>query len=126
MADGGGHEKLKELARAHHLAAAQHDSAAHHHREAAFHLAAGDGTRAKQHSISATEHAAQAQAQAANTLDSPDDYDLDVDFETLGSQEAQPEIRSIILCTPGCEHTGSGNSFCCAANTDLCTISRCR
>lgn len=43
-------------------------------------------------------------------------YDLDVEFRSLqGTTQAVNNqlITSVSLCTPGCGHTGTGNSFCC-------------
>lgn len=33
--------------------------------------------------------------------------------DTTNSPQKQPRITSHFLCTPGCAHTGSFNSFCC-------------
>jgi len=40
------------------------------------------------------------------------DFDLDVQIE-LVEANVQPQITSVIFCTPGCGNTGSFNSFCC-------------
>ncbi|MGH3833394.1 MAG: gallidermin/nisin family lantibiotic [Pseudonocardiaceae bacterium] len=101
-----------ELARCHHEAAGQHDSAAHHHRQAAFYLATGDSALAKKHGISSLEHGQQALNRAQGNVDHWDDYDLETRFDDVKSP-AKPMITSAFLCTPGCGHTGSGNSFCC-------------
>lgn len=39
-------------------------------------------------------------------------FDLDVQVST-GAADADPQITSWSLCTPGCANTGSFNSFCC-------------
>lgn len=104
-------DALNTLAQGHQDAATHHDAAAHHHRQAAYHLAAGEGARARQHAMLAEEHAKGAQ-QAMQPGESFDEYDLDVDVQTLEG-DVQPMITSKSLCTPGCTH-GSGRSFCCS------------
>lgn len=119
-------KKKAELSRNHHAAAAQHEEAAHHHRQAAFYLATGEADLAKQHSIAATEHSQAADEISQGNVDKFDDYDLDVSFETLAEPaQMEPMIRSIILCTPGCEKTGSMQSFCCTAHTEGCSLIGC-
>lgn len=109
-------QRLHRLAAAHYLSAAQHGSAAHHHRQAAFELEAGNGARAKQRSISATEHTRRAHALSATALEDVDDDELDVDFETIERTPAKPNLMSNLLrtaCCPSAPH--SDMSFCCSA-----------
>lgn len=49
-------------------------------------------------------------------LDKQDDLDLDINSNSVNVQSSDddgPRITSHILCTPGCAHTGSFNSYCC-------------
>ncbi|MFB5660294.1 gallidermin family lantibiotic [Alteribacillus sp. HJP-4] len=43
-----------------------------------------------------------------------DIFDLDVEVTKSQPQnDAEPQITSVSLCTPGCGETGSFNSYCC-------------
>lgn len=39
-------------------------------------------------------------------------FDLDVQVKKTKS-DAEPQITSKFLCTPGCANTGTFNSYCC-------------
>jgi gallidermin/nisin family lantibiotic len=101
------------LAQAHHDAAAQFAEAAHHHRAAAFELARGEKELAKAHAVAAESHAKFGAEAAKKTLSKISDYDLDVKYDVKKVEDAHPMITSHSLCTPGCGHTGTRNSFCC-------------
>jgi|GEM_PF-4063690 len=117
MAEASELENYQAIAERHHEAASQHDSAAHHHRQAAFFLSVGEGARARQHGLTALEHQRQAQ-EAGEATRSWDDYDLDVNFQTLEGVNT-PRITSKSLCTPTCPD-GTGRSFCCSGFGMLC------
>ncbi len=56
------------------------------------------------------------QVAAQNVQHKSEMYDLDVEFRSAqpGSVGNNNQlITSHSLCTPGCGHTGTGNSFCC-------------
>jgi gallidermin/nisin family lantibiotic len=101
------------LASAHHEAAAQFSEAAHHHRAAAFELARGNKEEAKTHAVAAEAHAKFGMEAAKKTMSKLGDYDLDVQYDVKKVEGDHVMITSKSLCTPGCGHTGTGNSFCC-------------
>jgi gallidermin/nisin family lantibiotic len=107
------------LAEAHLKAATAHEGAAHHHRQAAFFVSVNDGPKARQHAMIAQQHAAGAQQQLSSQSAGFDEYDLDVDFQSLEPGQLQPQITSESLCTPTCEQ-GTGRSFCCSGFGLLC------
>lgn len=42
------------------------------------------------------------------------DFDMDSsDVAVMENTDSDPRITSAFLCTPGCGHTGSFNSYCC-------------
>jgi lantibiotic bacteriocin len=106
-------DQRSDLAKAHHEAAAQYAEAAHHHRAAAFELSRGEKSLAKAHAVAAETHANYGAAATKKTMGNIGDYDLDVKYDVKHVETAHPLVTSVSLCTPGCGHTGTGNSFCC-------------
>lgn len=105
-------EKVTDIVKAHHDAAAHYSEASHHHRQAAFCLTIGKKDEAKAHATAATTYAKFGMT-ATDVTSSLSDYDLDVKIDIKEAEDAHPAITSYSLCTPGCGNTGTGNSFCC-------------